>query len=541
MAGPSARASVPQPPATKTLAMYRNGDPFFPARKVVVNPRHMATFDSFLSAATRAVEAPFGAVRNVYTPRQGHRIVSLEQLQHGQGYVAAGAEHFKHLDYYKITAMKPQRKPSELIQPVVHSRIVASSRWRKPANESCAINVFTNGDILVPPARVLIPKYTLKKWESVLALITQKVRLRTGAVHRLCTLDGTPLLGSIELENHQYYVAVGAERFRFLPYFQCIPKRRISGDKPNGQVHHGLPPAGKSKHTHHMLPDRRGPLSAEDPEDGEPPPPPQRKPSSSPFYAGPQPAKAQRRVSKLLHFLPTGEGSIFVAKDRRKETMGAREVQEDGRTKVDLPVDQVKVEVLSSAAVVLVKYVMTAHALRVKVTGGACPLSLPTMLRRQQGPARRSLAPGSQVLDVAEVREVKGPPRRQQMSPAWRDLLGTGLAFAGVTGSVPPSRPPPMERRSSGLIPSDEIKQAMRLSEKRAPRGMGAGGGLLGVAGGGVKAGFVPWGWGAGVKGCRKPLDTPRWACFETPADTCPTCLIPLPLLTSCIPEQRRE
>ena len=45
-------------------------------------------------------------------------------------------------------------------------------------------SVFTNGDVFVPPARILIPKFTLSSWEKVLALVTEKVELRTGAVHR---------------------------------------------------------------------------------------------------------------------------------------------------------------------------------------------------------------------------------------------------------------------------------------------------------------------------------------------------------------------
>lgn len=45
-------------------------------------------------------------------------------------------------------------------------------------------SVFTNGDILTPPARIRIPKYTLRSWENVLAMVTEKVHLRTGAVYR---------------------------------------------------------------------------------------------------------------------------------------------------------------------------------------------------------------------------------------------------------------------------------------------------------------------------------------------------------------------
>lgn len=122
------------------------------------------------------------------------------------------------------------------IKPVVHSRILVSARWGKTTDESCTIkwvlilsliqshpehtkenilfcimyerdnvlflfpfqqlkaylcvffrvfhSVFTNGEILVPPARIRIPKYTLRSWENVLAMVTEKVRLHTGAVYR---------------------------------------------------------------------------------------------------------------------------------------------------------------------------------------------------------------------------------------------------------------------------------------------------------------------------------------------------------------------
>ncbi|TKS86670.1 Doublecortin domain-containing protein 2 [Collichthys lucidus] len=93
--------------------------------------------------------------------------------------------------------------------------------------KSCTINVFTNGEILVPPTRIRIPKYTLRSWENVLAMVTEKVHLRTGAVHRLCTLDGRPVCHHIYLKNNQHYVAVGAEKFKALPYAQSIPSRDI--------------------------------------------------------------------------------------------------------------------------------------------------------------------------------------------------------------------------------------------------------------------------------------------------------------------------
>lgn len=84
-------------PPTRTIIVYRNGDAFFPGRKIVVNPRQASTFDSFLTSLTRGVEAPFGAVRKLHTPVQGREVQHLEDLKHGSAYVAAGKEQFRKL------------------------------------------------------------------------------------------------------------------------------------------------------------------------------------------------------------------------------------------------------------------------------------------------------------------------------------------------------------------------------------------------------------------------------------------------------------
>uniref|UniRef100_A0A8C7WB38 Doublecortin domain-containing protein n=1 Tax=Oncorhynchus mykiss TaxID=8022 RepID=A0A8C7WB38_ONCMY len=227
---PGRATSRSHPSPIKTVVVYRNGDAFFPGRRFVINPRQVSSFDSFLNTVTGGVEAPFGAVRNVYTPREGHRIQSLETLQHGEIYVAGGTERFKKINQNEWGCGYLFFYPSFQIKPVVHSRIIVPARWRKFLHESCTINVFTNGDVLVPPARILIPKYTLRSWERVLAMVTEKVHLRTGAVHRLYTLDGTPLSGSVELENNHYYVATGVERFRLLPYSHWVPRKGLIQD-----------------------------------------------------------------------------------------------------------------------------------------------------------------------------------------------------------------------------------------------------------------------------------------------------------------------
>ncbi|XP_028995487.1 doublecortin domain-containing protein 2C isoform X3 [Betta splendens] len=322
-------------PPTKTITVYRNGDAFYPGRKVVVNPRQVSTFDNFLTSLTRGIEAPFGAVRRLYSPTHGHKVQHLDELKHGNVYVAAGNEQFKSLDYSEITVRRPLQKRIELIRPVVHSKLVVSARWRRISDESCTINVFTNGDVAAPPARIRIPKYTLRSWENVLAMVTEKVRLRTGAVYRLYTLDGRPLCGPTELENNSYYIAVGAEKFKSLPYDQCIPRDAI---RDNDTIHSQdvLPAIRKAKHAKEAFAYTGFREDLEHTARG------QTKKYSSKAERAPQ----KRQVSRNPAVFTTGEGSVFNAQNKRSEMAGAAEVQEDHQLKVDLPIDQVEAKIV---------------------------------------------------------------------------------------------------------------------------------------------------------------------------------------------------
>ncbi|XP_063356287.1 doublecortin domain-containing protein 2 [Pelmatolapia mariae] len=323
-------------PPTKIIVVYRNGDAYFPGRKVVVNPRHVPYFDNFLTSLTKGIEAPFGAVRRIYTATQGHQVHHLDDLQHGSVYVAAGNEAFKKLNYCEIAAKKPQNKKKEQIQPVVHSRIVVSARWKRTADESCTINVFTNGEVLVPPARIRIPKYTLRSWENVLAMVTEKVRLRTGAVFRLCTLNGHPVSGPTELENNHYYVAVGAEKFKALPYYQCVPRRDLlrENNMTEGQ---GILPSTKIKRCA-----KNGFAQTSSGEDLEH----TARGQTKKLTAKAERTKQRGQVSKNPVLFPPVEGSVFNAQNKRSEMAGAAEVQEDRQLKVDLPIDQVEAKIV---------------------------------------------------------------------------------------------------------------------------------------------------------------------------------------------------
>lgn len=45
-------------------------------------------------------------------------------------------------------------------------------------------SLIANGDLISPASRLLIPRKALNQWDHVLQMVTEKITLRSGAVHR---------------------------------------------------------------------------------------------------------------------------------------------------------------------------------------------------------------------------------------------------------------------------------------------------------------------------------------------------------------------
>uniref|UniRef100_A0AAV2JH87 Doublecortin domain-containing protein n=1 Tax=Knipowitschia caucasica TaxID=637954 RepID=A0AAV2JH87_KNICA len=295
-------------PEAKTITVYRNGDGFFVGRRVVVSARFSSLdvlldhLSSVRSGAGTGAGVQFGAVRKLFSLR-GLRLRRLQQLEAGGS-------------YSEITAKTPQMRLNVQILPVVQnqSQSQASSRWGKTKDGTCTIHVFRNGEVLFPPVRVRIPKYTLKSWDNVLAMVAEKVRLRTGAVQRLCTVEGRPLSSPAQLRNQQHYVAVGAERFKALPYDQRLYNRPLS----NKNSSYGF--GRQSKTQNSLVPVH---LS--------------REYGNTSLQTG----AAERRQPGASSFLG---GSVFAPQRRRSEIAGAAEVKEEQLT--FMPIDQTEPKTL---------------------------------------------------------------------------------------------------------------------------------------------------------------------------------------------------
>nr|XP_020452530.1 doublecortin domain-containing protein 2-like [Monopterus albus] len=216
---------------------FWNGDPYYEARRIVINQKRVANFETLLREVTGGIQAPFGAVRNIYTPRGGHKVDCLDSLQSGEQYVAAGRERFKKMDYQQIGSRKKNRLQSLPMQarPLPQNRLTVSPRFLKPIKEPCTIFVVANGDILNPAMRLLIQQRILCQFDRILEMITEKMGLRVlGGVRSLYTYEGHQVTDGSQLESGQLYVAVGREKFKRLAYSDLLftkPRgtRRVNG------------------------------------------------------------------------------------------------------------------------------------------------------------------------------------------------------------------------------------------------------------------------------------------------------------------------
>lgn len=201
--------------AVPVVTIYKNGDLHFFGKKLVVNVKRISTFDNFLDKVTQDTHARV-AIRRLCTPNHGSRVVKLEQLQNGGIYVAVGQEKFKRLQYGKLQPIHQQKIMKQNVKPVLHSRLHASARYKKVALaeplQNRIVYVHRNGEPKHPGLKLLLDKRILQSMDTVLQYISNKIKLRTGAVRCLVTMDGIEVKETKNIKTGTRYVAVGYNR-----------------------------------------------------------------------------------------------------------------------------------------------------------------------------------------------------------------------------------------------------------------------------------------------------------------------------------------
>ncbi|KAG8337206.1 Serine/threonine-protein kinase dclk1 [Homalodisca vitripennis] len=179
----------------KRIRFLCNGDKFYKGVVMAVTPERYRSFDSLLTDLTRAlsdnVNLPSG-VRMLFT-MDGRKISQLEELEDGKLYVCSGTgETFKRVEYSvsssSITKVKPSRSLTRL------SPCLNSARSTNNVIRPRIIVVVRNGTRPRKVLRLLLNKRNAPSFDHALSTITDTAKLDTGAVRKVFTSSGVPVV-----------------------------------------------------------------------------------------------------------------------------------------------------------------------------------------------------------------------------------------------------------------------------------------------------------------------------------------------------------
>ncbi|KAG9347120.1 hypothetical protein JZ751_006047, partial [Albula glossodonta] len=178
----------------KKVRFYRNGDKYFKGLVYAVSNDRFRSFDALLMELTRSlsdnVNLPQG-VRSIYTVDGTRKILSLDELTEGESYVCASNEPYRKVDYTKN--VNPNWGVNVRAASAAASARSASSQSLRESKDFIKpklVTVIRSGVKPRKAVRILLNKKTAHSFEQVLTDITDAIKLDSGAVKRLYTLDG---------------------------------------------------------------------------------------------------------------------------------------------------------------------------------------------------------------------------------------------------------------------------------------------------------------------------------------------------------------
>ncbi|XP_014734466.1 PREDICTED: serine/threonine-protein kinase DCLK2 isoform X2 [Sturnus vulgaris] len=200
---------------------YRNGDRYFKGLVYAISPDRFRSFDALLVELTRSlsdnVNLPQG-VRTIYTIDGSKKLTSLDELVEGESYVCASNEPFRKVDYTKnvnpnwCVNIRTGSSRSLTSLTATRSEVKESKDFIKPK----LVTVIRSGVKPRKAVRILLNKKTAHSFEQVLNDITEAIKLDSGVVKRLCTLDGKQVTCLQDFfGDDDVFIACGPEKFRY--------------------------------------------------------------------------------------------------------------------------------------------------------------------------------------------------------------------------------------------------------------------------------------------------------------------------------------
>uniref|UniRef100_A0A8B9I3E8 Serine/threonine-protein kinase DCLK2 n=1 Tax=Anser brachyrhynchus TaxID=132585 RepID=A0A8B9I3E8_9AVES len=243
---------------------YRNGDKYFKGLVYAISPDRFRSFDALLAELTRSlsdnVNLPQG-VRTIYTIDGSKKLTSLDELVEGESYVCASNEPYRKVDYTKnvnpnwCVNIRTGSTRSLTSLTSTKSEVKESKDFIKPK----LVTVIRSGVKPRKAVRILLNKKTAHSFEQVLTDITEAIKLDSGVVKRLCTLDGKQVTCLQDFfGDDDVFIACGPEKYRYaqddfvLDHSECRVMKssysrssgmRYSGSKSPGPSRRSKSPA----------------------------------------------------------------------------------------------------------------------------------------------------------------------------------------------------------------------------------------------------------------------------------------------------------
>ncbi|NXO70070.1 DCLK2 kinase, partial [Phainopepla nitens] len=200
---------------------YRNGDRYFKGLVYAISPDRFRSFDALLVELTRSlsdnVNLPQG-VRTIYTIDGSKKLTSLDELVEGESYVCASNEPYRKVDYTKnvnpnwCVNVRTGSSRSLTSLTSTRSEVKESKDFIKPK----LVTVIRSGVKPRKAVRILLNKKTAHSFEQVLNDITEAIKLDSGVVRRLCTLDGKQVTCLQDFfGDDDVFIACGPEKYRY--------------------------------------------------------------------------------------------------------------------------------------------------------------------------------------------------------------------------------------------------------------------------------------------------------------------------------------
>uniref|UniRef100_A0A8C1GBR5 Serine/threonine-protein kinase DCLK2 n=1 Tax=Cyprinus carpio TaxID=7962 RepID=A0A8C1GBR5_CYPCA len=251
----------------KKVRFYRNGDKYFKGLVYAVSGDRFRSFDALLMELTRSlsdsVNLPQG-VRNIYAMEGGKKITSLDELLEGESYVCASNEPYRKVEYTKNVnpnwSVNVKTGTSRSLPSLTTSKNELRERESKDFIKPKLVTVIRSGVKPRKAVRVLLNKKTAHSFEQVLTDITDAIKLDSGAVKRLYTLEGKQITCLQDFfGDDDVFIACGPEKYRYaqddfvLDHSECqvlkssysprsAPPVRYSGSKSPGTTRRNKSP-----------------------------------------------------------------------------------------------------------------------------------------------------------------------------------------------------------------------------------------------------------------------------------------------------------